>query len=88
MCSYLFIFYFQISDKAGELESIRKLRDICSLGFIDAKLELSRLYAVSKFGGIPKSSAMSFIREFVHSVPALNTQECFQRSQELTSSMR
>ncbi|XP_045213462.1 cyclin-F-like isoform X2 [Mercenaria mercenaria] len=79
---------FSVLDKAGELECIRKLRDICSLGHIDAKLELCKYYAVSKYGGICKSKAMSFIRDFVHSVPALNTQESFQRSQELTASMR
>lgn len=79
---------FQVFDKAGELECIRKLRDISSLGHIDAKLELCKYYASSKYGGISKSKAMSFIRDFVHSVPALNTQESFQRSQELTASMR
>ena len=78
----------QITDKAGELESIRKLRDIASLEHLDAKLQLCKYYAHAKYGGISKEKAMSFIQEFVHSVPALNTQDSFKRSQELTASMR
>ncbi|KAL4239671.1 hypothetical protein ACF0H5_000477 [Mactra antiquata] len=77
-----------VLDKAGELECIRKLRDICCLSHIDAKLQLCKYYAVAKYGGISKTQAMSFIRDFVHSVPALNTQDSYQRSQELTVSMR
>lgn len=77
-----------VSDKAGELECIRKLRDITSLDNIEAKLELCKYYAIGKYGGINKSKAMSFVQEFVHSVPALNTQESYQRSQGLTASMR
>lgn len=77
-----------VLDKASELECIRQLRDICNLGHIDSKLALCRYYAVGKYGGISQSKAMSFIRDFVQSVPALNTHESFQRSQELTPSMR
>ncbi|WAQ97413.1 CCNF-like protein [Mya arenaria] len=77
-----------VLDKAGELEVIRKLRDICTLGQLEARLELCKYYSVAKYGGISRTKAMTFIREFVHSVPALNTQESFQRSQELTPSMR
>lgn len=82
------MFVFQVLDKAGELECIRKLRDICNLDHIDAKLELCKYYAVNKFGGISRQKAMSFVRDFVHSIAAQNTQESFQRSQELTASMR
>ena len=78
----------QVLDKAGELEIIRKLRDICTMDYLEAKLELCNYYAVGKYGGLSRAKAMSFIRETVHSNPALNTQESFQRSQELTPSMR
>lgn len=77
-----------VSDKAGELECIRKLRDVTGLGHIDAKLELCKYYSQGRYGGISKSKAMMFVQEFVHSVPALNTQESYQRSQGLTASMR
>ena len=77
-----------MTDKAGELECIRKLRDITSLEYLDAKLQLCKYYAVGKYGGFSKEKAMSFIQEFVHSVPPLNTQDSFKKSQELTASMR
>ena len=82
------LFFLQVSDKAGELECIRKLRDIANLEHLDAKLQLCKYYAVAKYGGISKEKAMSFIRDFVHSVPPLNTQDSFRRSHELTASMR
>ncbi|KAH3860757.1 cyclin-F-like isoform X2 [Dreissena polymorpha] len=77
-----------VLDKASELELIRKLRDICALDYLDSKLELCKYYSIGKYGGVSRQKAMSFIQEFVHSVPALNTQEGFSRSQELTPSMR
>lgn len=77
-----------MQDRAGELASIRELREITKLGHLEAKLTLCKYYACRRFGGIPPEQAAVFVRDFVQSMKPTNTHECFKTSQELTSSMR
>jgi hypothetical protein len=39
-------------ERGTELASIRQLRDLTSLGYLDAKLALCKYYARGKYGGI------------------------------------
>ena len=81
---------FQSSpDKGGELESIRQLRDIASLGgHLDATLALCKSYAAGKYGGISYRQAAAFVREFVQSAKPTNLQDIFAWNVDITHSMR
>ena len=75
-------------ERGTELASIRQLRDITSLGYIDAKLVLCKYYAQGKFGGISQHQAAMFVKDLVQTTSPTNTQDCFLTSRELTPSMR
>lgn len=75
-------------DRGTELASIRKLRDLTSLGYLDAKLALCKYYAGGKYGGISQNQAAAFVKDMVQSTVPTNTQDCFLTSRELTPSMR
>lgn len=78
----------KVMDRGTELASIRKLRDLTSLGYIDAKLALCKFYARGKYGGISQHQAAMFVKDMVQSTVPTNTQDCFLTSRELTPSMR
>lgn len=64
------------------------LRDIAVRSSQDiTRLELCKLYAKGKYGGIPQHQAAAFTREFVQSATALDVQN-LASSVELTHSMR
>ncbi|XP_052068580.1 cyclin-F-like isoform X1 [Mytilus californianus] len=77
-----------VMDKGTELTSIRELRDLTSLGYLEAKLTLCKYYAHGKYGGISQHQAAMFVKDLVQTTSPTNTQDCFQTSQELTQSMR
>ena len=75
-------------ERGTELASIRQLRDLTSLGYLDAKLALCKYYARGKYGGISQQQAALFIKDLVQTTTPTNTQDCFLTSKELTPSMR
>ncbi|XP_064644343.1 cyclin-F-like [Lineus longissimus] len=75
-------------DKAVELQSIRELRDVGSLGEIESQLRLCQAYVRGQFGGISSSQAASFVREFVQSSKPTNIQDIYNWNRDLTNTMR
>ena len=85
------LFYLQGDmDRGHELQIIRHLRDIAMTGCREAVLELCSIYAEGRFGGIPRSQATAFVRDFVQSTKPSGIYRVFQNSdnQDITHSMR
>ncbi|ESO84228.1 hypothetical protein LOTGIDRAFT_108005 [Lottia gigantea] len=78
----------KVFDTASELNSIRELRDISSMGCLDATLTLCDFYSHGKYGGIAQSRAASFMRETFQSSTPTGTHKIFRGSNNLSQAMR
>ncbi|XP_050393058.2 cyclin-F isoform X1 [Patella vulgata] len=75
-------------DTATELTSIRELRDVTSMGCLDASLTLCDFYSRGIYGGIHRSQAAAYMKEtFQSSVPS-GTHKIFKSSTNLSQAMR
>lgn len=74
-------------DLSAELQCLRELRDVASLGHLDAQLALCRCYSRHQYGGIAPQHATAFVCKFMQSLPPSDLQSVM-RSRDLTPSMR
>jgi len=74
-------------DRSTEIQSVRELRSIATLGNTSARLALCRLYAAGRFGGCARQQALSYVREFIQSSAVLDVGPVYS-GKELTHSMR
>ncbi|KAI0214735.1 Cyclin-F [Lamellibrachia satsuma] len=74
-------------DLSAELQCLRELRDVASLGHIDAQLALCRCYARHQYGGIAPHHATAFVCHFLQSLPPSDLQSVM-KTRDLTPSMR
>jgi len=77
----------QSFDLSAELQCLRELRDVASLGHIDAQLALCRCYSRRQYGGIAPHHATAYVCNFMQSLPPSDLQ-AVMRSWDLTPSMR
>ncbi|XP_067671880.1 cyclin-F-like [Haliotis asinina] len=78
----------RVLDKAAELESMRQLRDVASMGCLNARLYLGKYYASGKYGGISRSQVAAFLKEVFQTTSPTGTHRTFQNHRDLTPSMR
>ena len=99
--SFILLPYSQQSDKAAELHSVRELRDIASLGDLDAQLALCRYYCTSQYstgkgqyasqdpcGQYSRLQAVQSVRSFIQSSTPSNAHLIFTYHPEITNTMR
>jgi len=74
-------------DRATEIQALRELRDIASVGELEATLEVCRMYTKGKFGGISSNQAKLFVQDFYQQSKPSHIHSIY-RNKELTHSMR
>ncbi len=84
----MFFSLVQVLDKAAELESMRQLRDVASMGCLNARLYLCKYYASGKYGGISHSQVAAFLKDVFQTTLPTGTHKTFQNHRDLTPSMR
>ena len=74
-------------DRATELEYLRELRDVASMGHLESQVALCQAYASGRYGGYSCDQAATYVREFLKLSHPTNVQNMY-RDKKLTQSMR
>ena len=78
-----------VLDKGGELKSMRAMRNVAKLGYLESQLTLCHAYVSGKYGGYTHQQAADFVRNFVQSSQPTNVHDIYKNNKnELNHSMR
>ena len=74
-------------DRSQELQSLRELRDVANLGYLESQLTLCRSYVLGHHGGIRVSQAIAYVKDFLQKSQPTHVDQIYEY-QQLTHSMR